>query len=138
MEAVGGTVKDTAANGATSVGSAAKSVGNAVKRAKTPLLAGGAALAGLAGALAARSMTDDRGGAMNSVRKALPGSSRSHGFSLPKLPKRKGSMKGGVRNISKNVSEAAKQADRIGQRVSSVATAVQKVSETADNAAKKA
>jgi methyl-accepting chemotaxis protein len=78
------------------------------------------------------------GGPMSSVRKALPGSSRSHGFSLPKLPKRKSSMTGGVRNLSKNVGEAAKQADKLGQRVSSVANAVQKVSETADNAAKKA
>jgi methyl-accepting chemotaxis protein len=84
-------------------------------------------------------MSNGRGGdAMSSVRNALPGSSRSHGFSLPKLPKRKSSMKGGVRNISKNVSEAAKQADRLGQRVSSVASAVQKVSETADDAVKKA
>jgi methyl-accepting chemotaxis protein len=102
------------------------------------LLAGGAALAGLAGAAVARSVADGRGGAMDNVRKALPGKSRSHGISLPKLPKRRGDVKGGVRNISRNVSKAAKQADQIGQRVSSVANAVQRVSETADNAAKKA
>jgi len=83
-------------------------------------------------------MTNGRSGAMSSVRKALPGRSRSQGFTLPKLPKRRNSMKGGVRNISKNVGQAAKQADRLGQRVSSVANAVQKVSETADDAVKKA
>ena len=46
-------------------------------------------------------------------------------------------MQGGLRSISQNVSEAAKQADRIGQRVSKVANAVQRVSETADDAVKK-
>jgi len=99
------------------------------------LLAGGAALAGLAGALAVRSR-DNRGGALGNLRKALPGS-RSSGFSLPKLPKRGGGMKDGVRKLSKNVSDAAKQADRIGQRVSKAANAVQQVSDTADSAAKK-
>jgi hypothetical protein len=137
--AVGETVKETAANGASSVGSAAQAVGNVARRAKTPLLAGGAALAGLAGALAARSLTNDRGGAMSNVRKALPGKSHSRGLSLPKLPKLRGSgMKGGMRDLSRNVSEAAKQADRIGQRVSNVANAVQRVSDTADDAVKKA
>jgi methyl-accepting chemotaxis protein len=74
---------------------------------------------------------------MSSMRNALPGKSHSSGFSLPKLPKRKSGMSGGVRNLSKNVSQAAKQADKIGQRVSSVANAVQRVSETADDAVKK-
>ena len=76
---------------------------------------------------------------MSSVRKALPGNSHSRGFSLPKLPKPgRSGMKGGMRNISRNVSDVAKQADQFGQRVSSVANAVQKVSETADDAVKKA
>lgn len=130
-------MKETAANGASSVGSAAKTVGEAAKRAKTPLLAGGAALAGLAGAVVARSMTNSRGGTFDGVRNALPGGSRSHGFSLTKLSKRRSGMQGGLRSISQNVSEAAKQADRIGQRVSKVANAVQRVSETADDAVKK-
>jgi hypothetical protein len=107
------------------------------KRAKTPLLAGGAALAGFAGAAIARSRNNNRGGALSSLRDALPGS-HSSGFSLPKLPKRRGGLKGGVRSVSQNVSEAAKQADLIGQRVSNVANAVQRVSESADQAAKKA
>jgi prophage DNA circulation protein len=75
---------------------------------------------------------------MSNLRHALPGKSRSHGFSMPKLPMRKSGVKGGMRNLSQNVTEAAKQADRIGQRVSNVANAVQRVSETADKAVKKA
>jgi hypothetical protein len=102
------------------------------------LLAGGAALAGLAGAVAARSLQNNRGGPLNGLRKALPSGARSHGISLPKLPRSGSGLKGGVRKLSRNVGDAAKQADRIGQRVSNVATAVQRVSETADDAAKKA
>jgi hypothetical protein len=76
---------------------------------------------------------------MSSVRKALPGKSHSRGLSLPKLPKPgRSGVKGGMRNLSHSVGEAAKQADQIGQRVSSVANAVQSVSETADKAVKKA
>jgi len=74
---------------------------------------------------------------MSDVRKALPGKSHSHGISLPKLPKRRSGLKGGMRNISENVSAAAKQADQLGQRVSKVAQTVQHVSETADDAVKK-
>jgi methyl-accepting chemotaxis protein len=99
-----------------------------VKSAKTPLLAGGAALAGLAGAIAARAATNGRSkGRMSKVKDALP-----------KLSPDKDSLKGGARNLSQTVSDAAQQADKIGQRVSSVANAIQRVSETADKAAKKA
>jgi hypothetical protein len=102
------------------------------------LLAGGAALAGLAGAVAVRSRTNHRSGPLTDVRKALPGGSRSSGFSLPKLPKRSGSLKDSVRSLSKSVSDAAQKADQIGQRVSKTANTVHKVSETAGQAAKKA
>jgi hypothetical protein len=109
------------------------------QRAKTPLLAGGAALAGLAGTLALRARGNHRGGAFDGLRKALPGGSGSRGFSLPKPNlSRRGDLKGGARKLSHNVSEAAKQADRIGQRVSKTANLVQQVSETADDAMKKA
>ena len=126
-------MKDTASNGASTLASVAQ-------RAKTPLLAGGAALAGLAGAVALRSRSNHTSGPLDDLRKALPGGSRSRGFSLPKpkLPKRSGNLKDGIRSLSKNVSDVAKQADKIGQRVSKTANAVQQVSETADNAAKKA
>jgi hypothetical protein len=97
------------------------------KRAKTPLLAGGAAVVGLVGALAARALTNGhKSGPMDSVRKALPGKSN------------KRRLKGSARNISQSVSDVAKQADKIGQRVSTVANAVQRVSESADDAVKKA
>jgi methyl-accepting chemotaxis protein len=77
---------------------------------------------------------------LTDFRKALSGGSSSKGFSLPKpkLPKRRGNLKDGIRSLSKNVSDVAKQADKIGQRVSKTANAVQQVSETANNAAKKA
>jgi len=107
------------------------------QRAKTPLLAGGAALAGLAGALVVRARGNHRSSPLDGLRKAMP-SGRSRGFSLPKLPKRRGGLKGGFRKLSQNVSEAAKQADQIGQRVSKTANAVQQVSDTAESAVKKA
>jgi monoamine oxidase len=91
----------------------------------------------VAGAVVARSLADGRGGPMDSVRKALPGKSHSHGISLPKFSKRGSGMKGGMRNISKSFSQAAKQADQVGQRVSKVAQTVQHVTETADDAVKK-
>ena len=131
-------MKDTASNGASAVGSVGSTIASVAQRAKTPLLAGGAALAGLAGAVAVRSRTNHRSGPLTNVRKALSGGSRSGGFSLPKLPKRGGSLKDSIGSLSKNVSEAAQQADKIGQRVSKAANAVQHVSETAGNAAKKA
>lgn len=91
------------------------------------------------GALVARSATNGHDSSMSSVRKALSGKSHSGGLSMPKLPKPgRSGMKGGMRSLSHNVNEAAKQADKIGQRVSSVANAVQTVSETADKAVKKA
>ena len=43
-----------------------------------------------------------------------------------------------ARKIAGAVTDGAKRADRFGQRVSSVASSVQTVSETADKAAKKA
>jgi len=42
-----------------------------------------------------------------------------------------------ARNVTGTVSEAARRADRLGKRVSSVANSVQMVSETADKAVKK-
>ncbi len=102
------------------------------------MLAVGAALAGLGGALAARSLSNGRGGPLKRMRHAVPGKSRSRGVSLPKFVKRRRGVRGGVRNISQNVTEAAKQADRLGRRMSTVAKSVQRVSETADDAAKEA
>jgi len=106
------------------------------QKAKTPLIAGGAALAGLAGAgvLAARS-------ARRRKVLGIPMPKRS-GLSSLKLgqssfPKRNG-FKADVRTVAGAVNDAAKRADRVGQRISSVATGVQRVSETTDKAVKKA
>jgi hypothetical protein len=95
-----------------------------------PLIAGGAALAGLAGAavVAVASRSGRR-------RKVL-------GVSMPKrsgfsMPSRNG-FKGDAHKIASAVSDAAKRADKFGQGVSRVANTVQTVSETADQAVKKA
>jgi hypothetical protein len=63
------------------------------------------------------------------------------GVSLPKanglkVPKRGLSLD--VQKITSTVTDAAKRADQVGKRVSSVANSVQQVSETAGKAAKKA
>jgi hypothetical protein len=90
------------------------------------LLTGGAAVAGLAGAVA----LSNRSGR----RKVL-------GVSLPRrkdLPLPKGSsLKVDPQKVTDAITDAAKRADRIGQRVSRVANGVQNVSETANKAAKK-
>jgi hypothetical protein len=95
-------------------------------------MAGGAALVGLAGAAVVNARSNRR-------RKVL-------GVPLPKasLPKVNGlkplrrGFNPDIQKLSSAVTDAAKRADQIGQRVSSVATSVQKVSETAGKAAKKA
>jgi hypothetical protein len=92
-----------------------------VKRAKTPLIAGGAAIAGLAGVAALNNARSRR-------RKVL-GVTMPRGKQLKNLDGRK---------IAGAVTDGAKRADRFGQRMSSVASSVQTVSETADKAAKKA
>jgi methyl-accepting chemotaxis protein len=123
---------DTVGDGAQS---AAEGVATVARKAKTPLLAGGAALAGLAGAglLAARS---------NRQRKVLgiPLGKRS-AFSMPKpgglpLPKRNG-LKGNARKVAGAVNDTAKRADQIGQRISRVASGVQNISETTEQNVKK-
>jgi hypothetical protein len=90
-----------------------------VRKAKVPLVASGAAAAGIAGAVV-MSRTGRR-------RKVL-------GVPVPKGD----DLRGDARKIAGAVTDAAKQADAFGQRVSRVANSVQKVGETADHAAKKA
>jgi len=53
------------------------------------------------------------------------------------MPKRNG-FKGEARSLAKSVSSAAQRADQFGQRVSRVASGVQNVSDTANEAVKKA
>lgn len=130
-------MKGTAESGAGAVQSAGRSVASVARSAKTPLLAGGAALAGLAGAVIVRSRSNHRAGPLAGLGKTLSSGFGSGGSSLAKLPGRDGGLKDGLRKLSRNVSKAAKQADQIGQRVSQTANAVQQVSDTAEGAAKK-
>jgi hypothetical protein len=120
-------VTDTVSSGAQNT---AQGVAGVVKKAKMPLIAGGAAIAGLAGAAALNG---------RSKRRKVLGVKMPRTNGLKKVDLTKVDLKKlDARKIAGSVTEAAKRADRFGQRVSSVANGVQKVSETADKAAKKA
>jgi hypothetical protein len=121
VEGVTGAVSSGAQTVSSGAQDAAQGVVGFVKKAKTPLIAGGAAMAGLAGAAALNNARSRR-------RKVL-GVTMPRGKELKNLDARK---------IAGAVTNGAKRADRFGQRVSSVASSVQTVSETADKAAKKA
>jgi hypothetical protein len=108
------------ANGvADSVKRGAKGIPPLAGKAKVPLLASGAALAGVAGAIAAA-----RSGKRHRVM----------GVPMP----RANGMKPDPKKIGDAVVDAAKRADRFGQGVSRVASTVRDVGETANKAAKKA
>jgi hypothetical protein len=121
LESVSGTVSSGAETVSSGAQNAAKGFVGVVRKAKTPLIAGGVAVAGFAGAAALA-------GARARRRKVL-GVTMPRGNGLKKIDARK---------IAGAVTDGAKRADRLGQRVSSVASSVQTVSETADRAAKKA
>jgi hypothetical protein len=111
-----GSVKEMVSSGAQG---AAQGVATFAKKAKTPLLVGGAGLAGVAGAV----VLNARSGR---TRKVL-------GVSLPKP----NGFKVDAQKVTEAITDAAKRADQMGQRVSRVASTVQDVSETANAAAKK-
>jgi len=100
------------------VSSGASEVAPIAKKAAVPLLATGAAIAGVAGAIVAT-----RSGRR---RKVL-------GVSMPK----RNGFKPDAEKISGAIVDAAKRADNIGQRMSKVASSVQSVGETAGEVAKK-
>jgi methyl-accepting chemotaxis protein len=110
-------------------------VTDVVKKAKVPIVAGGAALAGLAGAAVVSARSARRRTVLG-----IPMPKRSR-LSLPNLsgisvPGRNG-FKTDARQVTGAITDAAKRADQLGQRVSQVASSVQKVSETANEAVKK-
>jgi hypothetical protein len=109
-------LKDTVTSGAQG---AASEITTVARKAKAPLLASGAALAGAAVAAVVTKRSGKR-------RKVL-------GVSMPK----RNGFKADARKITGAVSDAAKRADHFGQGMSRVAISVQKVSETADEAVKK-
>jgi hypothetical protein len=119
----GGSVADSVKNGAHD---AVNGVAPIIHKAKLPLLAGGAAVAGVAGAvLASRS-----GGKRKVLRVSVPKRSKLS------LPKRNG-LRSDARKVSSAVADAAKRADSFGQGVSKIASSVQKVGESAEDAVKK-
>jgi hypothetical protein len=122
FEGITGTVSSRAQTVSSGAQNAAQTVAGFVKKAKTPLIVGGAGIAGLAAGAAALSNARSR-------RRKVLGVTMPRGNGLKKVDARK---------IPAAVTDAAKRADRYGQRVSSLASSVQTVSETADKAAKKA
>lgn len=120
-------VKDSVSSGAQN---AAQEVAGAAKSAKTVLLAGGAAAAGAAAAVVVAKSG-------NNSKFGLNGRKRG-GIHLDGLMPRRSGLKVDAKKVAGTVTDAAKRADRFGQRVSRVASSVQKVSETADEAARKA
>jgi len=119
-ESIAGSVK----NGAQG---AVEGVGPIVQKAKLPLLAGGAAVAGVAGAV----LASKSGGRKKVLGMSVPKRSKSLG-----LPKRNG-LKSDARKVTGAVADAAKRADDFGQGVSRIASSVRKVGETAEEAVKK-
>ena len=101
-----------------SVKRTAKGVPPLAQKAKVPLLASGAALVGVAGAIAAT-----RSGKRQKVM----------GVRMPKA----NGMKPDAKKIGHAVVDAANRADRFGQGVSKVASSVRDAGETANKVAKK-
>jgi hypothetical protein len=123
--------------GASSANGSGNGVGAAIEKAKLPLIATGAVVAGAAAVIVGKN-------GHHKQRKVLgvpvPKRSKAHlpKVGVPKVGLSKGKgLKGDVRRAAGAVSDAAKQADQIGQRISKVASSVQAVSETTDKAAKK-
>lgn len=121
-------------NGSESIASSVKNgaqgaiegVGPVLQKAKLPLLAGGAAVAGVAGAI----LASKSGGRRKVLGVSVPKHSK---LSLPK----KNGFKSDARKVTSAVTDAAKRADDFGQGVSRIASSVKKVGETADEAVKK-
>ncbi len=114
IKAVRQTVEHTAKDASKTVGSAGKTVGKAASKARTPLLAGGAALAGAAGGMAI--------GAMRS-RHSHP--HKLLGVKMPQ-PKR-------VKLRSRDVARAAKEVGSFGQNVGELATELRHAREESGN-----
>ena len=104
-------------------------VGPILQKAKLPLLAGGAAVAGVAGAV----LASKSGGRRKVLGVSMPKRSK---LSLPSLPKKNG-FKPDARKMTSAVTGAAKRADDFGQGVSRIASSVRKAGEAADEAVKK-
>lgn len=102
--------------------------GSVLQKAKLPLLAGGAAVAGVAGAV----LASKAGGKRKVLGVPMPKRSSSK-LGLPK----KNGFKPDARKMTKAVTDAAKRADDFGQGMSRIASSVKKAGEAADEAVKK-
>jgi hypothetical protein len=98
---------------------AARGVASFAKKARGPLLTGGAGVAGVAAAVAVTARSKRR-------RKVL-------GITLP----RRKDLRVDAQKVTETIAEAARRADRFGQNMSRVASGVQDVSQEANKAAKK-
>lgn len=134
-ESVKGTAQSVKGAVTNTAGDAAGGIATVARKAKVPLLASGAALAGVAGAVVAT-----RSGKRRKVLGvSMP---KRNGFKvIPKrsglkVPKRSG-IKADATKLTGAVTDAAERADVFGQRVSRVASSVRNVSETANEAVKK-
>lgn len=116
---VSDSIKEGAKHGADSIKHGAGEVAPLMRKAKVPLLASGAALVGVAGAIAATHSARNRHKVM--------------GISMPKA----NGVKPDAKKIGEAVVDAAKRADRFGQGVSRVAGTVRDTAETANAVAKK-
>lgn len=100
-------------SGESAVSKAGSKVGEFASKAKTPLLAGGAALAGIAGGVAMKNRSNSR-----SAFKKLSGPSMSMPKSLKKIDLGKIDFE--------TITSAAQRAGKIGQQVGDVAEAAEK------------
>ncbi|HWM55753.1 MAG TPA: hypothetical protein VNO20_10235 [Solirubrobacterales bacterium] len=108
------TVEHTAKDAGKTVGSAGKTVGKAASKAKTPLLAGGAAIAGAAGGMA-----------LNAMRSRHSHAHKVLGMKMLQ-PKR-------VKLRSRDVARAAKEVGSFGQHVGELATELRHAREESGN-----
>jgi hypothetical protein len=115
---------------------AADGIATVAKKAKVPLLASGAALAGVAGAVIATRSGKRRKvmGISMPKRNGVKVMPKRSGFKG--LPKRSG-FKADATKVTGAVTDAAQRAEVFGQRVTRVAGSVRNVSETANEAVKK-
>jgi len=114
------------------VASGAETVAHAAGKAKTGLIAGGAAAAGVAATVLLKRRADRH---RKVLGVSIPG--RSNGLDPRKLmPGGRHPMRRDTRKIAGKVADAANAADRFGQRVSKAAKNVKQVSETVGETAK--
>jgi len=113
-------IEGTAKQAGHTVGDAGRSVGQAARKAKTPLLAGGAALAGVAGGIA---LGARQGGHSKTLSKAMP---RKPLVKVPRKPL--------VKVDSRDLAKAAKEVGEFGMHLGQLASELRRTREDASGA----